>query len=310
VDLDAVELAVRRGAEMVFDVARAADILGVGRAAGEFVEDRAVGLAHDVGEDVEAAAVGHADDDLLDAVLAAIFDHASSAGTIDSPPSRPKRLVPTYLRARNFSHCSASITLARIACLPSGVKVISRLALHPLLEEAALLQVVDVHIFEADHCRSNWRAAPRRARARWPIEAERAAEEDRRSSASPVEAVEFGREVGRQLALGEAERIEIGGEVAAHAVGADQHHRADRILRRLATPRRTCPKPAARRLGFLRDRRSIVISVGSSPVDLVELGQRPVVPRPARALLALARRRSALKSPSSRSIRARHGLLR
>jgi hypothetical protein len=29
-------------------------------------------------------------------------------------------LVPTYLRARNFSHCSASITLARIACLPSA----------------------------------------------------------------------------------------------------------------------------------------------------------------------------------------------
>ena len=36
-DLDAVELAVGRGAEMIFDVARAADILGIGGAAGEFV---------------------------------------------------------------------------------------------------------------------------------------------------------------------------------------------------------------------------------------------------------------------------------
>jgi hypothetical protein len=65
--LVAVELAVRRGAEVVFDVARAADVGRVGRAAGEFVEDRAVGLAHHVGQDVEPAAVGHADVDLLDA---------------------------------------------------------------------------------------------------------------------------------------------------------------------------------------------------------------------------------------------------
>ena len=73
--LVAVELAVRRGAEVIFDVARAADVGRVGRAAGELVEDRAVGLAHHVGEDVEPAAVGHADVDLVDAILAAIFDH-------------------------------------------------------------------------------------------------------------------------------------------------------------------------------------------------------------------------------------------
>ena len=151
-DLVAVELAVRRGAEVIFDVARAADIGGIGRAAGEFVEDRAIGLAHDVGEDVEAAAVGHADVDLARRPSAPPYlITASSAGTALSPPSRPKRLVPTYLRARNFSHCSAWMTLARIDCLPSGVNwtVVVR-ALDPLLDEAPLLQVVDVHIFEAD----------------------------------------------------------------------------------------------------------------------------------------------------------------
>ena len=51
-DLDPVELAVGRGAEMIFDVARAADVLGIGGAAGEFREDRAIGLGHDVGEHV------------------------------------------------------------------------------------------------------------------------------------------------------------------------------------------------------------------------------------------------------------------
>ena len=53
---------------MVFDIARAADILGIGRAAGEFGENHAIGLAHHVGEDVEAAAVRHAEHELADAV--------------------------------------------------------------------------------------------------------------------------------------------------------------------------------------------------------------------------------------------------
>ena len=157
---------------------------------------------------------------------------ASSAGTIDSPPSRPKRLVPTYLRARNFSHCSAWTTLVRIDFLPSGVKRISASrALHPVLEEAALLEVVDVHIFEADMAAIIAAEDLDDLAHRALFEAERAAEPDRRGRARLAgEAVIFGRQVGRHLALDEAERIEIGGEMAAHPIGADQHHRADRIL--------------------------------------------------------------------------------
>ena len=79
-------------------------------------------------------------------------------------------------------------------------------------------------------CRSSWRAGYRRSRARRPFEAERAADEDLAVEVVVGEAVEFGREVGGQVLLGEAERIEIGGEMAAHAIGADQHHRADRIV--------------------------------------------------------------------------------
>ena len=56
---------------MVLDVARALDVLGIGRIALELGEDRREGLAHDVGQHVQAAAMGHADHDLLDAELAA-----------------------------------------------------------------------------------------------------------------------------------------------------------------------------------------------------------------------------------------------
>src|SRR3546814_13629290 len=40
----------------------------------------------------------------------------------------------------------------------------------------------------------------------------------------------FRRVLFRSLALAEPERIERGREMPAHAIGADQHHRADRIV--------------------------------------------------------------------------------
>ena len=59
--LVAVELAVRRGAEVILHVAGAFDLVRRRRAALELVEDRAVRLAHHLREHVEAAAMRHAD---------------------------------------------------------------------------------------------------------------------------------------------------------------------------------------------------------------------------------------------------------
>ena len=65
------DLTVARGAEMVFDVARAMDVLGLGRDALELGEDRGEGLADEIGQHVEPAAMRHADHELPDAELAA-----------------------------------------------------------------------------------------------------------------------------------------------------------------------------------------------------------------------------------------------
>ena len=79
-DAVAVELAVRRGAEMVLDVARAFDRVGIGRAALELMEQRAVRLAHHLGQHVEAAAMRHADHDFLHAEIAAALDDLLQRG--------------------------------------------------------------------------------------------------------------------------------------------------------------------------------------------------------------------------------------
>ena len=81
------------------------------------------------------------------------------------------------------------------------------------------------------------------------------------------------------------ERIELGGKVTAHAIGADQHHRPDRIFGRPAYRLRV----GGRRGGFVASRRlhGLDRRLGriEPEIQVVELGERPVRPRPARAVL-------------------------
>ena len=59
--------------------------------------------------------------------------------------------MPVYLTSRNFSKPSASISLFRIAFLPSGVKVISLSgAFDALLDPGLLLGIGDVHELDAE----------------------------------------------------------------------------------------------------------------------------------------------------------------
>ena len=61
-----VDCAVRRGAEMVFDITRAMDVLGIAGMALELREDRGIGLADNISEHVQPAAMRHADHEFLD----------------------------------------------------------------------------------------------------------------------------------------------------------------------------------------------------------------------------------------------------
>src|SRR5690606_33541057 len=80
VNLVAVELTVRRSAQMVLHVARAFHVVWRVGAALELVEDGAMRLAHDLAEHVQTATVGHAEDDFLDAHGAAALDDLFQRG--------------------------------------------------------------------------------------------------------------------------------------------------------------------------------------------------------------------------------------
>ena len=89
------------------------------------------------------------------------------------------------------------------------------------------------------------------------------------------ETVIFRGELGRYLALGKAERIEIGSEVAAHTIGADQHHRADRIVRRLLDLRRRLAVGSCRRLHLAGNDRQAHLRRIEPRIDVVERDRRP-----------------------------------
>ena len=196
----------------------------------------------------------------------------SSAGTIASPPSRPKRLVPVYFTSANFSKTSASISLLRMAFLPSAVKRMS-LSLPSMRSWSQDFCAGDGDVHELDADLPAVGAAQDLedlAHGRG-LEAEHVVDEDRAVEIGVGEAVGLGLQLRVHLALGEAQRIEVGGEMAHDAIGADQHQRADAVLGRAQrTPsgsgrsRRLGRGPAACRGRLARPRRSRRSSAATS----------------------------------------------
>jgi len=230
-DVNAVKLAVGAGAQMIFDVARTADILRVGGAARKFVEDNAERLCHHIGEHVQATAMRHAVHDFAHAILAAIFDDRFHRRDHRFAAVQPEPLGPDVLLAEEFLPLLGLDHLGQDRLLAVG-RELDRLvlALDAFLQEAALLHIGDVHVLKADI------AAVIAAQDRHDFahaglfQAQIAAQKYRTVHIGFGKAMIFRRQVGGQILLRQAQRIEIGGQMPAHAIGADEQHRADRIV--------------------------------------------------------------------------------
>ncbi len=281
----AVELAVRGGAEMVFHVAGALDLVGLVAAALELVEDRAVGFLHHVGEHREPAAVRHADDDVLDAERAAALD--------DLLHRRDQRLAAVEAEALGAGvfHLEELLVALRLDQLvedrpPAALGEVDLLAvaLDALLEPGRLLGVGDVHVLQREGAAIGAFDQGDDLADRGGLQAEHVVDEDRPVHVGLGEAVGPGIELGMRLGLGEPQRVEIGDQMAADAVGADDHQRAHRIEHRLAdlrlAQRRT--RLGAPRPHLVSDRPDKF----GTPLPVQRRGQfvvrrrRPVGPRP------------------------------
>ncbi len=273
---------------MIFDVAGAFDRVGIDRAALEFVEQRAMRLAHHLGQHVETAAMRHADDDFLHAEIAAALDDllerrnqrfaSVEAETLGAGELRVAELLETF----GFDE----LVEDRAPALAGERDFLIR-PLDAFLDPGFLRRIGDVHEFDAERLAVS-ALADRDDFAKVAVfQTEHMIEKYlaveiglRKTIRARVELFA----VARRL---DAERIELGVEVPAHAVGADQHQGAYGISRRLmdicgrqlsALGLRLCRKLGADRLF---DFRPIAVE---RRCQFVARGQWPVASAPRRSL--------------------------
>ena len=207
-------------AEVVLDVAGTLDRRRIDVAL-ELGEDRLVALAHDVGQHVESAAVRHAEHGGVEARVGGVrqdlVEHGNRGlGTFDAEALRADVLGGEELLER----------LGGVQPLEDAVLALLRVLLdaplEPLLDPLLLIGVLDVHVLDAD-----------RAAVRIAQHAEEVAEAHLGHAADAV-GEELAVEVPDRQAVGgriellgcqrllPAQRVEVGHQVTAHPVDADQ----------------------------------------------------------------------------------------
>ena len=232
--LVAVELAVRGGTQMVLDVARAFHVLGVERATLELVEQRAVRLAHHLGQDVEAPTMRHAQHDVLDPQGAAALDDLLQRRDQRFRAIQAKPLGAGELDVEELLEALGLDQLVedRLLALGREGDFLVR-AFDAFLDPLLGFGIGDMHELDADGAAIGARQDRQHLGDGGVFEPEIVIDEDLAGEIGFGEAIAARIEFRRRLVGLELERVEIGMQMPAHAIGTDHHDGADRIARRL-----------------------------------------------------------------------------
>ncbi len=220
---------VGRGAEMVLDVARALHIVRLEALAAEFGEHRGERLLHDVDQRVEPAAMRHADGDLVHALRGHRLDHRVQRRDGDLAAFQPEPLGgDVALLAEHLEAFGLGELLQDAALLLRAEGRVPRRAFHAALDPGFLVGVLDVHELDADRAAIGVAQDLHDLAQRRGLAAEHVVDEDRLVEVGVGEAVGVRVQLGMRRRNGQPERIEPRLQMAAHAVGADQHQGAQR----------------------------------------------------------------------------------
>src|ERR1700682_5363985 len=194
------------------------------------MKQRAVRLAHHLRQHVEAAAMRHAQHDLLHAEIAAALDDLlqrrdQRLGAVEAKAFCSREFqVAEFLKAFGFDQ----LVEDRAPSLAGKTDFLVG-TFDALLDPGLLRGIGDVHELDAERLAVGALANRDDFAKRAVFEAEHVVEED-----FTVE-IACGKTIGARIELFaiarrlDAERIELGVEMAPHAIGADQHQRADGI---------------------------------------------------------------------------------
>ena len=190
-------------------------------------------LRHDLGQHIKPAAVGHADDDLLHAERAAALDDLFQRRNHRFGAIETEALGTGEFQVAEFFETLGLHKLVEDGALAlPGESNLLVGAFDAFLDPALLRAIGDVQEFDAERLAVG---APQDADDLTDgaeFEAEHLVEENRAIEIGVAESIGVRIEFLLVLRRLEAERIEVGVEMSARAIGADQHQRPHRVARR------------------------------------------------------------------------------
>ena len=206
------------GAQVVLDVA--GTLNGVGHVVAlELVEDLRIRLAGNVCQDVESAAVRHADGDLVDAGARRVSQDVVEQGDQGLAALEREALLPHELGLQELLEgFGTDEGVQDVALRLGGGGLVG--ALDAVLDPGALLGVLDVHVFDADRARVGV------VQAREDVAQQHLVGAAEASGGEGAVQIPHTQAVGRDVQVGVAahavgQRVSVGGQVAARAVGVD-----------------------------------------------------------------------------------------
>ena len=259
-------------AEVVLHVARALGRLRVD-AALELLEHLVVALADDVGEHVEAAAVRHAHDDAVEVVVGRRLE--------DGVEDRDRRLGALEAEALLADVLGAEERLERLGGVELGEDValvlegeVGVAPLRPAPGSSAAPRAPGCACTRCRSCGSRRRAACRRiSPSGSALGAAEAAGEELAVEVPDGEPVGGRIELRLHLRLLPGQRVEVGDEVAAHAVDADERVDGDLLgeHRLLAVDRVDVAPPLHRLVGHAEGPEDRVVEAVAAEQQLLHL---------------------------------------
>ena len=216
------------GAQVVLHVTRAAELAALVVAV-ELAEDICQRLAHDIEQHIQTAAVRHAHDNLVEALARSGVDDGIQQRDEGLSTLEGEALLAHVFGLQEVLECLGGVDLLQDVLL-LGIGRLWHAGLEAVLHPAALVAVQDVGVFGADlQGISSAQAGKHLAQGHLFLAAEAADVEDA-VQVPDGQAVRSDVEVAviraRQAGLGPAERVDIGKQVPAGAVGLDELHDA------------------------------------------------------------------------------------
>ena len=219
-----VERSVGRDAHVVLHVSRPGDVFRIGRVAEKFRDNGAERLVEEIGEHVQPATMRHADDNFFQPKLAAALEDLFKRRDHRFTTIQAKPLGADVFRCQKLLETLSGGQTLQNGFLTHGGKIGLVLNLFDTaLDPDFLSRVLHMHVFDADATTIGLLDSGNDLAKRGDLEPEHIVDEDRPVPIIRPKSIMAWIQFQMRFRGGKLKRIEIGFEMTAYAISANQH---------------------------------------------------------------------------------------